>query len=118
MSTNLHGALVLAASLFWFLYSASCQEIIAVASSLSGAVFTSTNAQYKAIGAWQHQLQTGVSTSSNHVNYSGFLSAVSEQSHFRIVAAGFAAETQAVFALTVPTLPGRKYLVQYVDDLD
>lgn len=100
-------------------------EFTSQASFVGGAGNVATNGDYTHTSSWRQQTQTSVSSGGDYANASGFLAAATDftaptinpTNGVIITAAQFRTSPAPAFQLSVQTLPGFRYTVQFTDTL-
>lgn len=95
------------------------------ASFVGGAGNVATNAEYAHISSWRQPIQTSISSGGDYVNASGFLPAATDfniptinaTNGVIITTAQFITSPAPAFRLSIQTLPGFQYTVQFADTL-
>jgi hypothetical protein len=92
------------------------QTFTTVASFIGGAGSKATNANYTHISSWRQPIQTSISSGGGYVNYSGYLGAVTDTT-FNILSYNFTSTPSPSFQVTISTIPGQTYAIQFADNL-
>jgi hypothetical protein len=105
-----------AAGLFYALRCFGDDAYTQDATYLGGAGNTATNAEYNLNSSWGQLTQSSVATGGDYENTSGFLAAITDDSpSLRIISFGFTTNSTPNFGVTITTVPGYIYRIQFTD---